>query len=349
MSQLVMPRATRRPGHHRRPSGGSGVTRAQDVISGTPWFIRARLRIRHLLLLTAIGEEGNIHKAAEMLNMSQSAASRLLSDLEEIIGSQLFDRLPRGVRANWYGQAVIRHARIALTSLNEAASEIDLLKSGRTGQVHVGAISGPAISFVPRAIARVAREHPLVRIRLQVESSDQLLEALQGGKIEVMVGRLLDRHDTSNYNYQRLADEPVCAVARKGHPLLARSDVQIQELAAAPWIVPQVGSILRHRFDLMFREAGYPSPKQVIEAVSPMVVTRLLEETNHLAILARDVAEYYASFGLISILPIPLSCDMDSFGIITRKDWLLSPAACVVCEALEEAVAGSNRSERRVA
>jgi len=77
-----------------------------------------------------------------------------------------------------------------------------------------------------------------------------------------------------------------------------------------------------------------------------MVVTRLLEETNHLAVLARDVAEYYAACGLISIVPAALSCNMDSFGIITRKDWLLSPAARLVCEALEAAVAGSNKPRR---
>jgi len=316
------------------------------MITATPWFIRARLRTRHLLLLTAVGEEGNICKAAELLNMSQSAASRLLTDLEDIIGSPLFDRLPRGVRANWYGQSMIRHARIALASLSEAANEIDLLKSGRTGQVNVGTISGPAISVVPRAIARVAKEFPLVKIRLHVDSSDQLLEAMQAGKIEVMVGRLLERHDKSNFNYQRLADEPVCAVARKGHPLLERNDIQIQDLASESWIVPQVGSVLRHRFDLMFREVSCSSPTQIIEAVSPMVVTRLLEETNFLAVLAKDMAEYYAGCGLISILDVPLSCNMDSFGIITRKDWLLSPAACTVCEAIEEAVTETNRVRR---
>ena len=77
-----------------------------------------------------------------------------------------------------------------------------------------------------------------------------------------------------------------------------------------------------------------------------MVVTRLLEETNYLAVLAKDVAEYYAACGLISILDVPLSCNLDSFGIITRKDWLLSPAACTVCEALEEAVADASRVRR---
>jgi DNA-binding transcriptional LysR family regulator len=318
------------------------------MIAATPWFIRARLRTRHLLLLTSIGEEGNICRAAELLNMSQSAASRLLTDLEEIIGSPLFDRLPRGVRANWYGQTMIRHARIALASLSEAASEIDLLKSGRAGQVNIGSMPGPAISFVPRAVARVAEEHPLVKIQLHVETSDHLIESLQAGKIEVMVGRLLERQEKSSFNFHRLADEPVCAVVRKGHPLAQRSDVEIRDLVSAPWIVPQVGSVLRHRFDLMFLEAGCSSPTQIIEAVSPMIVVRLLEETNYLAVLAKDVADYYAGCGVVSIVDVPFSFRMDSFGIITRKDWLLSPAACTVCEALEEAVAESSRIRQPV-
>jgi DNA-binding transcriptional LysR family regulator len=297
------------------------------------------------MLLAAIGEGGNIHKAAQSMNMSQPAASRLLRDLEEIIGAELFDRLPRGVRANWYGESMIRHARIALASLHEAATEIDMLKAGSVGQVNMGAISGPAISFVPKAIARVAREHPLIRVQLQVESSDRLLEALQDGKIDVMVGRLLERHEKSNYNYERLADEPVSAGVRRGHPFLERRDLKLQDLAEAAWIVPQVGSILRHRFDLMFREAGLPCPIRLIEAVSPMAITRLLEETNHLAVLARDVVDYYAASGLIAKLPLQLSCNMDSYGLVTRKGWLLSPAAQFVCEAITSAAGCTRQAE----
>ena len=121
--------------------------------------------------------------------------------------------------------------------------------------------------------------------------------------------------------------------------MLRSADIQPQELAASPWIAPQVGTVLRHRFDLMFRDAGCQSPTHVIEAVSPMVVARLLGETDHLAVLAREVADYFVALGIISILPVTLSFNMDSFGIITRKDWELSPAACVVCEAIEEAAA----------
>ena len=136
-----------------------------------PWFLRARLRTRHLLLLSAIGEERNICRAAEMLSMSQPAASRLLRELEDIIGADLFERQARGVKANWYGEALIRHSRNALSSLGEAAAEIEALKSGRTGRVNVGSIAGPAAGLIPRAVARMSRDYPLVRVQLAVFGS----------------------------------------------------------------------------------------------------------------------------------------------------------------------------------
>src|SRR5437868_5707686 len=177
-----------------------------------PWFLRARLRTRHLLLLSAIGEEGNICRAAAMLNMSQPAASRLLRELEDIIGADLFERQARGVKANWYGEALIRHARNALSSLTEAAAEIDALKAGRTGQVNVGSIPGPAAGLVPRAVVRVARDYPLVRVHVAVDTSDRLVQLLGEGRIDIMVGRLPPQQDNARFAFDRLGDEPTCAV-----------------------------------------------------------------------------------------------------------------------------------------
>ena len=70
------------------------------------WFIRARLKTRQLLLLVALAEEGNIHRAAQVLSMTQPAASKLLKDLEDVLEVPLFERLPRGMRPTWYGDWV---------------------------------------------------------------------------------------------------------------------------------------------------------------------------------------------------------------------------------------------------
>jgi DNA-binding transcriptional LysR family regulator len=302
-----------------------------------PWFLRARLKTRQLMLLIAIGDEGNIHRAAEILNMSQPAASKLLKDLEDVLGVSLFERLPRGMRTTWYGETMIRHARIALASLRQAGSELEALKSGRFGEVTVGAITGPAVSLLPQAMAIVAREHPDLRVQLAVESSDVLIERLTQSKVDIMIGRLFERHDKTNLSYERLADEPVCAVARPGHALLGSAGLTLKQLSSAAWIVPPMGSVLRHRFELMFQEDGLDIPKHLIETSSLLFITKMLQQSDFIAVVPTDVARYYASYGMISMLPIQLTCTMDAFGVITRTDWLLSPAAKVVLKAIKTA------------
>jgi DNA-binding transcriptional LysR family regulator len=303
----------------------------------TPWFLRARLKTRQLMLLIAIGEEGNIHRAAGMLNMSQPAASKLLKDLEDVLGLSLFERLPRGMRPTWYGEALIRHARMALSSLTQAGHEIEALKTGRFGEVSIGAITGPALSLLPQAMSLVAQEHPDLRVQLAVESSDVLLDQLIQCRLDIMIGRLFEMHDKKNLSYERLSDEPVCAVARPDHPMVREGALTLKEIQQAAWIVPPMGSVLRHRFELMFQEAGLDIPMRLIETSSILFMTKMLQESDFIAVVPTEVARYYTSYGMVAMLPIQLSCTMDAFGIILRKDWLLSPAAKVVLKALKTA------------
>lgn len=303
----------------------------------THWFIRARLKTRQLLLLVALAEEGNIHRAAQVLNMTQPAASKLLKDLEDVLEVSLFERLPRGMRPTWYGETMIRHARMALTSLNQAHDELTALKAGRFGQVGVGAITSPGLVLLPPAVAIVKQEHSSLRISLDIETSPVLLERLEQGKLDILVARLYAEHDKTNLRYEPLTEEPVCAVARPGHPLLSTSGLTLRDVASAGWIVPPAGSVLRHRFELMFREDGLAPPIDMVETAALLFITRMLQQSDMLAVLAADVAHYYAAHGVVSVLPLAMPCRMDAFGIITRTDRLPSPAAKVMMRALKAA------------
>lgn len=302
-----------------------------------PWFVRARLKTRQLMLLVAIEEHGNMHRAAEVLSMSQPAASKLLKDLEDLMDVSLFERLPRGMRPTWYGESMIRHARIVLSSLGEAGAEIEALKAGHAGDVAIGAIAGPAMTLLPQALARIDQDHPDLRVSLLVESSDVLLERLAQNRIDLMIGRLFARHDKRNLRYQPVAEEEVCAIARPDHPLLSLKNPGLRELARAAWVVPPEGSVLRHRFELMFQNAGVDPPRRMIGTAALVLLPRLLQDSEHLAIVPVDVGRHYAAHGMVGIVPVELACRMDSFGFITRSDWILSPAACTVLDALKEA------------
>src|SRR6202042_182412 len=80
------------------------------------WFVRARLKTRQLLLLAAMEEEGNVRRAADVLGMTQPAASRLLKELEDVLEVRLFDRTSHGMHATLYGEVMIRHARMVLSN-----------------------------------------------------------------------------------------------------------------------------------------------------------------------------------------------------------------------------------------
>jgi DNA-binding transcriptional LysR family regulator len=291
------------------------------------WFLKARLKTRQLLLLIALDDYRNIHRAAEELHMTQPAASKQIKDLEEMLDVRLFDRLPRGMEPTIYGETMIRHARMALTSLALAHDDLMALKAGLAGQVEVGVIMSPAMALLPRAIARIKEQAPLLRIGVQLESSNVLLDKLQRGTLDFMIGRILDKEGSNGLVYEELTEEPACAVVRPGHALLAEKYLRLEDIAGRPWILPPPGSILRHRFDMMFRRAGLQPPVNVVDTTALLLITTLLQQTDSLHVMPLEVAQYYASLNVMRILPIELPCAMDAFGIIRQQDHLLSPGA----------------------
>ena len=301
------------------------------------WFLKARLKTRQLLLLIALDDYRNIHRAAEELHMTQPAASKQIKDLEEMLDVRLFERLPRGMEPTIYGETMIRHARMALTSLALAHDDIVALRAGLAGQVEVGVIMSPAMGLLPRAIARIKEQAPLLRIGVQVESSNVLLDKLQRGTLDFMIGRILEKDESTGLIYEELTEEPACAVVRPGHPLLENRQLELKDIADRPWILPPPGSILRHRFDMMVRRAGLAPPVNVVDTTALLLITALLQQTDSLHVMPQEVAQYYASLNVMRILPIELPCKMDAFGIIRQQDHLLSPGADLLLKAVRAA------------
>lgn len=302
------------------------------------WFIRARLKTRQLLLLAAMEEEGNVRRAAEVLGMAQPAASKLLKDLEDMLGVSLFDRTPQGMKATLYGEVMIRHARMVLSNLSHAHDEISALRAGLTGQVRIGTIAAAGATLVPRAIARIKQSAPLLEIWALIDTSDVLLPQLAQGELDIMVGRVLERQDQLKdaVRYEMLAPESVCAVVRPGHPLEDKRELTLRGLAHAAWILHPPGSVLRHRFDMMFAQIGLNPPQNVVNSGDFLAIASLLLHSDMIAVLPDEVARQYEDNGVLKRLHIELPCTMDAFGIIVRQHELLSPAAAAVLQTLRE-------------
>jgi DNA-binding transcriptional LysR family regulator len=252
-----------------------------------------------------------------------------------VLGVSLFERLPRGMRPTWYGDTMIRHARAALASLNQAHEELQAAKNGQFGQVNLGSITAPGLALLPPTVAAVKQAHPNLQITIQIEPSNVLIEKLNRGSLDILVGRLSPEHDKAALRYEMVAEEPICAVARPGHPLLTAIKPTLEDVFKYGWIVPPAGSMLRHRFDLMIQELGLEQPSNSVETSALLFISKMMQQSDMVSVMAVDVARYYANHGLMSILPVAMPCEMEPFGFITRRDRLLSPAAEVVLRALK--------------
>jgi DNA-binding transcriptional LysR family regulator len=303
------------------------------------WFVRARLKTRHLLLLAAMEEEGNVRRAADVLGMTQPAASRLLKELEDELEVKLFDRTPHGMHATLYGEVMIRHARMVLANLSQAHEEITALREGLAGQVQIGAIAAAAATMVPLAISRLKSQYPQLQIWLQVETSDVMLPLVAQGHLDIMVGRVLERQGqfVDTVRYEPIADEPLCVVVRPGHPLEHTAALTMRGIVSAGWVLHPPGSVLRHRFDMAFSQIGLHPPQNVVNTNNFLAISSLLLQSDMLAVMPDEVARQYEQFGTVRRLAIELPCRMDAFGIITRQTQLLSPAATLVLRALRDA------------
>jgi DNA-binding transcriptional LysR family regulator len=296
--------------------------------------LRVRLKTRQLLLLVALDAHRNIHRAADALHMTQPAASKQLKGLEDMLEVRLFARLARGMEPTMFGVAMIHHARMALTSLALAHEDIDALKEGLPGQVAIGAIMSPSLSLLPRAIARVKAAAPLMRVGVEIDSSNVLLGRLRHGHLDFLVARILNTDVGAQLQYEELADEPVCVVARVGHPLQGAVGIELADLAASAWILAPHGSTLRHRCDTMFRRAGRAPPANVVDTTALLLIVPLLQQTDSLHLMPLDVARHYVGLNMLGIVPVDVPIRMDGFGIVTRRNQLLSPAAGAVLDAI---------------
>ena len=288
---------------------------------------QTRLKTRQMFLLMALDEARNLHQAAAATNMSQPAASKMLKDIEDLFGVPFFERLPRGMRPTLYGETMIRHVRMALANLTQGQDALATLQAGLSGQVDIGVIITPSMTLVPQAIAQTKAEAPRLCIGVEVSTSNTLVAQLKNGQLDFLIARILEQEDESSLLYEDLSEETECAVVRLGHPMLGRDDLTLKELSTASWVLSPRGSILRHRFDMMFRRSDLETPTNVVETTAMSVIKSVLQQTDFLHIMPLEVARYYVNSRELAILPIDLPCTMDSFGIIMRRNHLLSPGA----------------------
>ncbi|WP_417721428.1 LysR family transcriptional regulator [Salipiger sp.] len=289
--------------------------------------ITSNLKVRHLSLIVALADHGTTHRAAGVLNMTQSTASKMLRDVEELFQATLFEREPRGMKPTPLGQFVIDNARGQLSRLLHFSDEFHARRTGGYGTLTIGVISGAAPGLVAHALAEIKRMRPLLMVVVHGETSDTILDMLENGRLDLAVGRFsTDRH-RHLFDFEPIAEEELVIVARAGHPLAGQRPAGLAELADCPWVLQPRATPSRRALDAAFGEAGLRAPVDKIECSSILAMMTLVEVSDAIALLPASVVDVHLRAGVFTVLPVRPKITLDRFGLITRKREALSDAA----------------------
>lgn len=291
-----------------------------------PSFVPGHIKMRQLHLLAELNRSGSIYHAAEVLGMSQSAASRLLSSLEQEMGVTLFERHARGVIPTSYGDIVIRRAVSALSEIARAAAEVSELARGHRTPLSVGCLLSQSSTFLPTALLELTRVAPHIMVQASLDRSRHLIEGLMAARYDMVIARVRDVSVEPDLVFESLGPEPVRVFSRPGHPLARRRKLSFSDVAEYKWILPPRETDMRARLDALCAQQGLPLLTGLIETFAVPLILSVLRASDALVALPGEFARPFCKDGSMAQLRIDLGVTSENVGIITRRHHAPSPA-----------------------
>jgi DNA-binding transcriptional LysR family regulator len=207
--------------------------------------------LRTLQLIQDVARIGSIRKAAEDLAITSSALNRRIQHFEEEFGSQVFERVPRGVRLNPAGELLMQHIRTQITDLERIRSQIADLSGERRGHVSIACSQALTPIFLPDQIACYRAAHPGVTFSVRVR--DRAAAERELGTFSSDLALVFEPVYLVDFQVIKTIPQPVCAVMSDTHPLADKPDLRLHDCLDVPHVIPSEEYGVRHLLDLATR------------------------------------------------------------------------------------------------
>jgi DNA-binding transcriptional LysR family regulator len=245
---------------------------------------------RHLKFFIAVAEELHFTRASVRLRIAQPHLSQEIRRLEREIGVDLFVRTKRSVALTTAGRAFLERVRSVLDNTADAVYAAQRASRGEIGRIRLGFMTVAAFGVIPNATARFRSAYPDVEVLLKEISSDEGLEALRTGQLDLCLvhpPRIVD----PAINIEPLWLEPLVAVLPPRHPLADMQRISLKRLKSEPWVTGtrELGSRLDDEVIAACAAAGF----------QPRVAQRTTRMTTTISLVASGIG--------VALLPITVA------------------------------------------
>lgn len=288
--------------------------------------LQSRLKVQHLMVLANVGRYRNAHRTAQEMGLSQPAISKIIREVEEIFGVQLFDRGRSGMHPNGIGEALVARAVALLNDLAHTRAEIEAITAGEIGHLRLGAIAFLSPTLISRTLRQFATEKLSLTLDIHEGTTQVLVNQLMQRELDCVIGRYVSEHehalDQQVLYYQRFA-----AVVNGDHPTLGRSEqVTLADTMGFGWIVPPSRTAARQALSSLFMQSGLTPPRVQVESSSLEIIKAFLLDSDLIGILPTEIARHFVAEARLRVLPFPIEYQPAPVTLIRRRGEQSAPS-----------------------
>lgn len=259
-------------------------------------FMPAALRY-----LDQVARSGSIQGASRELHVAASAVDRQVLGLEASLGVPLFERMPRGMRLTASGEVLVGLVRRWRADERNAVAELLRLQGVHQGEVNLFAMDSHATGLLPSMIERIAENHQLIALAVEIGSTDEAATALRSGQADLIIAFNLAPQRDQHILWS--CDLPFGCVVAPEHPLAQSGDVSMQQVVAWPLALQSRSLPIRRFLEIQFSWL-FAEPRNRIETNSLHLVKNLARSGRYVAFTSELDAASELADGTLRFVPV---------------------------------------------
>ena len=258
------------------------------------------LEVRHLQLIAAIVDEGNVTRAGARLHLTQSALSHQLLDIEQRLGTPLFHRVNKRMMLTDAGQRVLNSARQILDNLARTEEDVQLYASNRKGSIRLTTECYTVYHWLPAVMKRFEHKYPDVEIKIEVGATEAPFDALLSGTLDLAF--VTSEKAPPPIKLETLFGDEMKVIVAPEHRFASMRFVKPSDLAEETLLTYSElkGNVVYER---VLRPAGL-EPKKHLQVRLTEAVIELVRAGVGVAVLAQWAAAPYVKSHAVVAVPL---------------------------------------------
>jgi LysR family transcriptional regulator, regulator for metE and metH len=253
------------------------------------------LEIKHFRLVSAIARAGSVTRAGDVLNLSQSALSHQLRDIEDRLATPLFHRVGKRMVLTPAGESLLRAAAQVLDIVGRTEDEIRRAGKSNGGQLRITTQCYTCYHWLPGLLKEYRLRHPQVEVQVDADATPRPIKSLLEGRIDLAI--VSDRIRDRRLAACPLFEDELLVIMAPGHRLAGRSVIEPEDLADETVIIypPKEESTLLQR---VLVPAGV-TPKSLQQVQLSEAIVELVKAGLGVATMARWAVEPHLRAGTL--------------------------------------------------